>query len=367
MHDDSLLLHESLVLESFPSPYSVKCITKAPLPPEAPALHVVASVILDKLMGLDVTKKVTVPRTAVLGATAANAGQHGMDHATQQPQELTPVFEQPQHLHHLPHQQVPQQQQHWQSSQLQQQRQSQQRQSLLQDSAAPADAHVIDLTRNAEHASLQPDKQAIHDHTTASRPGGNFVISQSNSDAGGGSIRQHPAPTLVTHDRHGPLRDTDMPGIQHAALSGPSMPSNLTDVGPYSQTSRQFVAPTSISTDLPQMAPASALPLSQRLSQQQQQQYQQQQQHQQHTLLEGSASQPVYRQQNRPSAFGSMELTPSGSFGLSTASARLPGPDATNQEHSGYRHNVNDADPSSASLHSARESALPCLKHALCS
>ena len=359
MHDDSLLLHESLVLESFPSPYSVKCITKAPLPPGAPALHVVASVILDKLTGLDVTKKVTVPRTAVLGATAANTGQHDMDHATQQPQDLTPIFEQPQQLHHPPHQQVPQQQQHWQSSQLQQQRQSQQRHSLQQDPAAPASAHVIDLTRNAEHASLQPDKQAIHDNTTASRPGGNFAINLSNSDAGSGSIRQHPAPTLETHDRHEPLPNTDMPGIQHAALSGPSMPNNLTDVGPYSQTSRQFLAPTSISTDLPQMVPASALPLSQHLSQQQQ--------HQQHTLSQGDASQTMYRQQDKPSVFSSKEVTPSGSFGLSTASARLPGPDASNQERSGYRHNVNDAGPPSASLHSARESAPPCLKHALCS
>ena len=66
LHDDCLLLHEPVVLEHFPSPYTVKLATRSSAPPDAPALNIVASVILDQLIGLDVTKKVTVPRTAKL-------------------------------------------------------------------------------------------------------------------------------------------------------------------------------------------------------------------------------------------------------------------------------------------------------------
>ncbi|DBB06327.1 TPA: Sec63 [Trebouxia sp. C0004] len=82
LHDDCLLLHESLVVEHFPSPYTVKFATRNPVPADVQAVRVVASVILDKLIGLDVTKVVTIPKTANLqcvgqkGQQASNAEQH---------------------------------------------------------------------------------------------------------------------------------------------------------------------------------------------------------------------------------------------------------------------------------------------------
>lgn len=82
LHDDCLLLHESLVLEHFPSPYTVKFVTRNPVPADVQAVRVVASVILDKLIGLDVTKVVIIPKTANLqcvapkGQQASNADQH---------------------------------------------------------------------------------------------------------------------------------------------------------------------------------------------------------------------------------------------------------------------------------------------------
>ena len=83
LHDDCLLLHESLVLEHFPSPYTVKFVTKNPVPADVQAVRVVASVILDRLIGLDVNKMSTIPKTANLqsvdpkGQQASSADQHG--------------------------------------------------------------------------------------------------------------------------------------------------------------------------------------------------------------------------------------------------------------------------------------------------
>ena len=73
LHDDCLLLHEPVVLEHFPSPYTVKLATRGPAPPDASAVNIVASVVLDRLIGLDITKKVTVPRTAKLQQGSAVA------------------------------------------------------------------------------------------------------------------------------------------------------------------------------------------------------------------------------------------------------------------------------------------------------
>jgi len=92
LHDDCLLLHESLVLEHFPSPYTVKFVTKNPVPADVQAVQVVASVILDKLIGLDVTKVSTIPKTANLqsvgpkGQQASSAEQH--DGIAQSPVQL---------------------------------------------------------------------------------------------------------------------------------------------------------------------------------------------------------------------------------------------------------------------------------------
>ncbi len=92
LHDDCLLLHESLVLEHFPSPYTVKFVTKNPVPADVQAVRVVASVILDKLIGLDVTKMSTIPKTANLqsvgpkGQQASSADQH--DGIAQSPVQL---------------------------------------------------------------------------------------------------------------------------------------------------------------------------------------------------------------------------------------------------------------------------------------
>ncbi len=92
LHDDCLLLHESLVLEHFPSPYTVKFVTRNPVPADVQAVRVVASVILDKLIGLDVTKVVTIPKTANLQCVgpkaqqASSADQH--DGIAQSPVQL---------------------------------------------------------------------------------------------------------------------------------------------------------------------------------------------------------------------------------------------------------------------------------------
>ena len=75
LHDDCLLLQESLVLEHFPSPYTVKFVTKNPVPADVQAVRVVASVILDKLIGLDVTKVVTIPKTANLQSVGPKSQQ----------------------------------------------------------------------------------------------------------------------------------------------------------------------------------------------------------------------------------------------------------------------------------------------------
>ena len=92
LHDDCLLLHESLVLEHFPSPYTVKFVTKNPVPADVAAVQVVASVILYRLIGLDVTRVTTIPKTANLqsvnpkGQQASSADQH--DAIAQSPVEL---------------------------------------------------------------------------------------------------------------------------------------------------------------------------------------------------------------------------------------------------------------------------------------
>ena len=92
LHDDCLLLHESLVLEHFPSPYTVKFATRNPVPADVQAVTVAASVILDKLIGLDVTRVVTIPKTANLqcggpkAQQASSAEQH--DGIAQSPVQL---------------------------------------------------------------------------------------------------------------------------------------------------------------------------------------------------------------------------------------------------------------------------------------
>ena len=74
------------MLEHFPSPYTVKFTTKTSAPADAQAVSVVASVILDKLIGVDVTKKVSVSRNAKLQPAATTpAKQNGQ--GTQQGQQ----------------------------------------------------------------------------------------------------------------------------------------------------------------------------------------------------------------------------------------------------------------------------------------
>ena len=124
IHDDCLLLHEPLVLEQFPSPYTAKFATRSPLPADSAAVHVVASVILDRLIGLDITKKVTVPRTAKLqnGLPAASVQQ---SHAacTLTLQQQLPQGQQP-HYQQQQQQQLPlTQKPHFHQEQRQQQQQ----------------------------------------------------------------------------------------------------------------------------------------------------------------------------------------------------------------------------------------------------
>lgn len=89
LHDDCLLLHEPLVLEQFPSPYTARFATRSSLPADSAAVHVVASVILDRLIGLDITRKVTVPRTAKLqtGLPAASGQQSDAAYTLTQQQQ----------------------------------------------------------------------------------------------------------------------------------------------------------------------------------------------------------------------------------------------------------------------------------------
>ena len=180
LHDDCLLLHEPLLLEQFPSPYTAKFATRSSLPADSAAVHVVASVILDRLIGLDITKKVSVPRTAKLqsGLPAAPGQQSdATDTLTQQPQQQLP-----QGLHPPAQQQQQQQQQppfHQQHQQQQQQfassaghgSEQQRTAGLLQQGAACSPGQVQQLSHaSASQMSKNPAAEVAGGHKHTSTP-----------------------------------------------------------------------------------------------------------------------------------------------------------------------------------------------------
>nr|AKI32384.1 DNA helicase [Watanabea reniformis] len=72
IHDDKLLLCESLCLETFPSPYTVRLTTKTG-PQGKEGVNIVASIIHDKMIGLDTsTKRSIATHTALKGGVPAS-------------------------------------------------------------------------------------------------------------------------------------------------------------------------------------------------------------------------------------------------------------------------------------------------------
>ncbi|KAK9806413.1 hypothetical protein WJX73_003409 [Symbiochloris irregularis] len=67
-HDDKLLLHEALLLEQFPSPFSWQCDCSVQAGTGSIGVPVVASLILDDLLGLDVHAKLMLPSSGTFAA-----------------------------------------------------------------------------------------------------------------------------------------------------------------------------------------------------------------------------------------------------------------------------------------------------------
>ena len=348
MHDDSLLLHESLVLESFPSPYCVKFTTKEPLPADASALHVVASVILDKLLGLDVTKKVTVPRTANLGAMSAAGSQHEVQLPSHHLAEPVHASAQQQQLQHTHTQQNMLQQQQQPQDRLQ----SEQRRHLQQQHQPSASAcvQVVDLTQDASQASLQPKQKTAHDTPMASWAGSQSISRQlQQPDAGRSDSNQQAVPP--THDRIAPFNAHTAGVRSQTATVLPQPFSRKAAGGMYQHADRQLAAavPNSALSDQPQKAPT-IMPFHNRLhgvSGQNVQHHTVPQQHSQSQHL----SQQLYSQQNDHNILGhGNQPVPHDGFELSTASAQI------NRGPLGHRPQAsNNEEIPSAGMSSARK------------
>lgn len=341
MHDNSLLLHESLVLERFPSPYSVRCTTKEPLQPDAPALHVIASVILTNLMGLDVTKKVTIPRTAQLGNAAVPQGQHGAWQAAQHSAQPHHTSAQPRDAQHHSQHHVLQQHQPQPS-------QNQQR-HLLQPVASPP-AHVIDLTQHANQPSLQPDMSTSQGNNTAWTLGSTAVPSQHKPSVRCSGSQQHMVPTSA--QQHGMLPVPGAGEITEQCPAGDhaSYVPNAVQTGIYGQGNMHFAAPHY--PEMPQRVPVQS---PQNMQQQSVQ-----------PMSERTRKLPLHAQQ--PNEHGNYHAAGSlasrdqdgayDSFDLSKASARLHG---SNASHSQF---VDDTLLAVPSLPSARKLPECCLMQA---
>lgn len=312
MHDNSLLLHESLVLERFPSPYSVRCTTKEPLQPDAPALHVIASVILTNLMGLDVTKKVTIPRTAQLGNAAVPQGQHGAWQAAHHSAQPHHTSAQPHDAQHRSQQQVLQQQQ---------QSQDQQRHSLQPVASTPA--HVIDLTQHANQPSLQPDMKISWGNNTASSLGSTAVPSQHTQSVQCSGGQQHMVPASAQQHGMLPVHGAGELPKQCPAGDHASYIPNAAQTGIYSQRNMHFAAPGY--PEMPQRVPAQPHCNMQQQSVQ--------------PMAQCTRKLPLHAQQlsehgNHHAAGSLASRDKDGaydSFDLSTASARLQGSNASHQ------------------------------------
>ncbi len=155
LHDDCLLLHESLVLEHFPSPYTVKFATRSPLPADAQAVTVVTSVLLDRLIGLDATKKLIVPKTAKLQSVAPSSTEGQQTTCTihqQDPISSMPLDQGPQQLQ-TGHAQTEQQHSAFQPGAMQQ-----------ADASGESLRHSVQRSFPGQHAALPsvaPPEQAV--------------------------------------------------------------------------------------------------------------------------------------------------------------------------------------------------------------
>lgn len=343
MHDDSLLLQESLVLESFPSPYSVKFTTKEPLPADASALHVVASVILDKLLGLDVTKKVTVPRTATLGAMSAAGSQREVQLPSHHSNDPIDASAQQQHTHTQQNmlQQQPQERPQSEQRHLQQQHQP----------SASACIQVVDLTQDASQASLQPKQQAAHDTPMASWASSQPISTQlQQPGAGHNDSNQQAVPPR--HDRIAPFNANKAGVRSQTATVLPRPFSRKAAGGMYQHADRQLAAavPNSAFSDLPQEAPT-IMPFHNRLHCVSGQNVQHHTVPQQHSQSQHLSRQPSFSQQNDHNTSGhSNQPVPHDGFELSTASAQI------NRGPLGHQPQAsNNEEIPSAGMSSARE------------
>ncbi len=87
LHNDSLLLNQSVLLEQFPSPYTASFVVDCSK--VAGSMEVVATLILDRMIGCDVTQRLAIPAGAELpwpraGSTAAGDAEElsAMDEGT---------------------------------------------------------------------------------------------------------------------------------------------------------------------------------------------------------------------------------------------------------------------------------------------
>ncbi|GMH32639.1 hypothetical protein BSKO_00473 [Bryopsis sp. KO-2023] len=85
-HDDKLLLNERIFIEKFPSPYKVKAVAELPSENNTP-LNIVASLIHEDVVGVDVTKKLVLPPKAALCPFRSTKEKKDM---TQQPEQEDP-------------------------------------------------------------------------------------------------------------------------------------------------------------------------------------------------------------------------------------------------------------------------------------
>ena len=213
LHDDCLLLHEPLVLEQFPSPYTAKFATKAPLLADSAAVHVVASVILDRLTGLDVTKQVTVPRTAKLQTGQPAAPRQQSDAAYTIPQQQT----QPQQ------QQQQKQQQHGSASTAHNGSKHQQGAGLLQQGSACQPNHRHQSSRASTSQMPQTASPEITDgHRQDSAP---TTLPTTGWTQPCQNDQHHGQRGLMSTAGQG--KTASEPGVEAAAASGEGFPPTV--------------------------------------------------------------------------------------------------------------------------------------------
>ncbi|KAL4457640.1 hypothetical protein ABPG75_012505 [Micractinium tetrahymenae] len=75
LHDDALLLCRSLALEQFPSPLVLRCRTRTPVKGRAQPIELVASVVHERLVGMDTAIRTVVPPGVELQGQRCQAAQ----------------------------------------------------------------------------------------------------------------------------------------------------------------------------------------------------------------------------------------------------------------------------------------------------